>query len=142
MIPSGSTVRIHYTLTVAGRLVDTSQGGEPLTYVHGRGQIVPGLEEQLQTLDAGDKRRLSIQPDKGYGAVDPNAFVQVPKSSFRDLEGLEVGIVVRGRKGDQEFVAVVSDVGPEQVTLDLNHPLAGKTLEFDVEVVEVTPPSA
>jgi FKBP-type peptidyl-prolyl cis-trans isomerase SlyD len=127
---------------VGGRLVDSSAGGEPLSYIHGRGQIVPGLEEEVAGMGPGQKKKVSVDPDRGYGAVDPRAFVRVPKSSFRDLEGLEVGIVVRGRKEDQEFSAVVTEIGEESVTLDLNHPLAGKTLDFEIEVVEVKPPSA
>lgn len=142
MIPSGATVRIHYTLTVGGRLVDSSAGGEPLSYIQGMGQIVPGLEEEVGDMGPGQKKTVSVGPDKGYGDVDPRAFVRVPKSSFRDLQGLEVGIMVRGRKEDQEFSALVTEIGDEDVTLDLNHPLAGKTLDFEIEVVEVKPPSA
>jgi FKBP-type peptidyl-prolyl cis-trans isomerase SlyD len=142
MIPSGYTVRIHYTLTVGGRLVDSSAGGEPLSYIHGMGQIVPGLEEQVGTMGAGDKRTVSIGPDKGYGAVDPGAFVKVPREAFKDLEGLEPGVFVRGRRGEKEFSALVAEVGEDSVMLDLNHPLAGKTLDFEIEVVEVRPPSA
>lgn len=141
MIPSGATVRIHYTLTVAGRLVDSSAGGEPLSYVHGRGQIVPGLEEEVGRMTAGDKRRVSVVPEKGYGRVDPQAFVTVPKTSFPKTEGLETGIVVRGRRGDQEFHAVVKELRDDEVVLDLNHPLAGKTLDFEIELVDITPPS-
>lgn len=140
MIPAGAKVRIHYTLTVGGRLVDSSTDGEPLAYVHGMGQIVPGLEDEVGAMNPGDRKRVSVAPEKGYGPVDPRAFVKVPKKAFEGVQGLEVGIVVRGRRGDQEFQAVVHELSPEELTLDLNHPLAGKVLDFDIEVLEVEPP--
>ena len=140
MIPAGATVRIHYTLTVGGRLVDTSAGGQPMAYVHGMAQVVPGLEEQVAGMEAGDRRHVSVAPEKGFGAVDPRAFVKVPKRGFVGLKGLEVGIMVRARHGDQEFQAVVAEIADDEVTLDLNHPLAGKTLDFDIELIAIEPP--
>ena len=138
MIKNGSKVRIHYTLTVDGEEVDTSRGGEPLSYVHGEGEIIPGLEEALTGLSGGDTKEVHVPPEKGYGEHDPDGVHEVPKDAFQTPEQLDVGGTVSGRTGDgRTFQARVAGIGSETVTLDLNHPLAGKTLAFQVEVVDV-----
>jgi FKBP-type peptidyl-prolyl cis-trans isomerase SlyD len=138
MIKKGSTVKIHYTLSVDGVILDTSAEGDPLVYVQGSGQIIPGLEFELEGLKAGDKKEVTVAPEKGYGSVDPNAFQKVPRGAFENAKDLKVGDMVSGQMGEQVFNAVVSDLSLEEITLDFNHPLAGKTLRFAVEVVEVT----
>jgi FKBP-type peptidyl-prolyl cis-trans isomerase 2 len=137
MIAKGSKVSIHYTLTVDGSVVDSSRQREPLTYVQGEGQLVPGVEAGLAGAAAGDVRKLSIPPAEGYGETRPELMVKAPKQSVAHLEGLAVGAVVRGEGPQGEFRAVVKEIGEAEITLDLNHPLAGKTLEFDIEVVAV-----
>lgn len=137
-IESGSTVSIHYTLAVDGEVVDTSDGGEPLTYVHGSSEIIPGLDAELKGLRKGDKKRVSVPPDKAYGPRDPDAVQTVAKSAFPESEGIDVGDVVRGQVGGRPFEATVQAIEEDSVTLDLNHPLAGKILEFDIDVVDVT----
>lgn len=137
MIQQDSQVKIHYTLTVDEELVDSSSGREPLQYVHGQGQIIPGLEEQLEGLNEGDRKEVAVGPDKGYGPRRPEAVQKVPKEAFKEVDELKVGDVVSGQLGEQPFQAQVMEVGTEEVTLDLNHPLAGKTLHFAVEVVSV-----
>lgn len=137
MIRNGDTVKIHYTLRVDGDVVDSSSGREPLSYVQGSGQIIPGLEEQLQGLKSGDKKSVQVPAEKGYGVHDPAAVQKVPKASFANAEQVHVGEVVQGRSGNDVFQATVTGVSESDVTLDLNHPLAGKTLAFDVEVVDV-----
>lgn len=139
MIQEGSNVKIHYKLMVDGELVDTSQGGEPLAYVQGAGQIVPGLEEHLAELSQGAESTVEVPPEKGFGVKDPQAVQTVPRSSFEDPESLKTGMLVQGQTGDgKTFNATVSEISDSEVTLDLNHPLAGKTLEFQVEIVEVS----
>ena len=137
MIKDGSKVAINYTLTVDGRVVDSSEGKEPLSYTQGSGQIIPGLEEQLKGLAKGEKKTVEVPPAKGYGERNDAAVQKVPRSSFKDGGDLEVGMMVSGQAQDQNFQAKVIEVGDKDVTLDLNHPLAGKTLNFEVEVVEV-----
>ncbi|GIW39429.1 MAG: peptidyl-prolyl cis-trans isomerase [Candidatus Binatia bacterium] len=137
MIEEGSRVRIHYTLSVDGEIIESSVGQEPFEYIHGTGQIVPGLEEQLAGLEPGDKKEIDVPPEKGYGEFDRSAVQRVPRAAFRDPEELEVGDVVTGEIRGQRFQATVAEVGPEEITLDLNHPLAGKTLHFSIEVVSV-----
>ena len=137
MIQKGSQVSIHYTLTVDGKVIDSSVGKQPLTYVQGSGQIIPGLDEEMLGMKAGMKKHVKVPPEKGYGLVDPEAIQKVPKSSFQDAKALKVGMTVNGQSGDHPMQAKVTAISSKYVTLNLNHPLAGKTLNFDVEVVEV-----
>jgi len=137
MIKKGSAVKLHYTLSVDGVILDSSPEGDPLAFVQGSGQIIPGLEKQLEGLKAGDKKEVTVGPDEGYGPVDPNALQKVPRAAFENAPGLKVGDIVSGQLGEQTFNAIVAQISPEEITLDFNHPLAGKTLRFAVEVVEV-----
>jgi FKBP-type peptidyl-prolyl cis-trans isomerase SlyD len=137
MIKDGSSVKMHYTLTVDGEVVDSSQGGEPLAYVQGQGQIIPGLERQLEGLKPGDTRSAEVAPADGYGETDPERVQKVPKANFREPDQLQAGVMVSGQTDQGTFQARVAEVGEETVTLDFNHPLAGKTLSFQVEIVEV-----
>lgn len=137
MIKDKSTVKFHYTLTVDGEKVDSSRGREPLTYVHGEGQIVPGLERELEGLTPGDSKTVEVAPDDGYGPHRAEGMHEVPKEAFSDASELKPGDRVSGQAQGQAFEARVTAVGEDTISLDLNHPLAGKTLEFEVEIVEV-----
>jgi FKBP-type peptidyl-prolyl cis-trans isomerase SlyD len=137
LIKKDSQVKIHYTLKVDGEVIDSTEGKDPLSYVQGSAEIVPGLEEELEGMKTGDKKAVSISPEKGFGQPNPDAFQKVARKAFNDTENLEEGEWVFGDMGGQKFRAKIVDVGDEEVTLDLNHPLAGKTLEFSIEVVEV-----
>ena len=140
MIVSGAKVRIHYTLRVEGEIVDSSTGREPLEYSQGQGMLVPGVEAGLEGAAPGDKRKLAIPPKEGYGESDPEMIITAPRAAFAQLPDLKVGATVRASGPDGEFRAIVKEVADTEVKLDLNHPLAGKTLEFDIEVVAVEPP--
>lgn len=137
MIEKGSKVHLHYTLTVDGDVVGSSRGEDPLAYIQGEGHIVPGLEEALLGKKAGDQLDVAVPPDKGYGMPDDEARQSVPKSAFEDPSDLKPGDVVSGEAGGQPIRALVLEVTDDEITLDLNHPLAGKTLQFAIEVVEV-----
>ena len=137
VIQNGSTVTIHYTLNVDNKVVDSAIGRNSLTYVQGSGQIIPGLEEQLKDLKQGDKKHITLLPNKGYGPIDSEAFQNVPRKSFRNLKSLKIGGVVTGRYQGKPVQATILAIDKKNVVLDLNHPLAGKTLEFDVEVLEI-----
>ena len=137
MIQQGSNVKFHYTLTVDGETLDSSREGDPLAYVHGAGNIVPGLERELEGMAAGESKNVTVAPEDGYGPHLPEACHEVPKKAFSDPSALKPGDRVSGQAQDQEFEAVVTAVGDETISLDLNHPLAGKTLQFEVEIVEV-----
>lgn len=136
-VESGTKVAIHYTLTVDGAVVDSSTGRAPLEYVQGQGQLVPGVEAGLQGAEQGARRHLSVPPAEGYGDVRPELVIKAPREALAHLDGLKIGAMIRGDGPDGPFRAVVRDISEADVTLDLNHPLAGKTLEFDVEVVSV-----
>jgi len=138
MIKSGSTVKLHYTLTVDGEVLDSSTDGEPLSYVHGQGQIIPGLEEELEGLGAGEKKAVEVSAAKGYGERQPEAIQEIPRTAFRDPERLKVDDGFSGMAGGQPIQGRIAEVRPDSFVVDLNHPLAGKTLHFAVEIVEVS----
>jgi len=137
MIKNESKVTFHYTLKVEGRVLGSSVGKSPASYVHGSGQIIPGLEEEMEGMQPGESREITVQPEKGYGDHDPAAVQKVPKSAFYDADNLKEGETVMGSAGGRDFQARVAGVSPDEITLDLNHPLAGKRLDFSVEVVSV-----
>jgi len=142
MISEGSTVSIHYTLQVDGNVVDSSTGREPLVYVQGGGQILPHLESHLSGREKGDHFSVTLSPEEGYGSYDHDAVQSVPRSAFDNPGELEIGGII-GIQAQNGSVgrAIVTQLSPEEVTLDMNHPLAGKILEFQVEVVKVVPAS-
>jgi FKBP-type peptidyl-prolyl cis-trans isomerase SlyD len=138
-IADGTVVGIDYALHLGdGKIVDASEPGEPLTYLHGGGQIVPGLEGALLGLGAGDKRQVVVAPAEGYGEHDPRGVQEVPRSAFPPDFAPQAGMELTAEGEDGEPVPfVVKELRLESVVIDLNHPLAGKTLHFDVTVREV-----
>jgi FKBP-type peptidyl-prolyl cis-trans isomerase 2 len=138
MIAKGSTVSIHYTLKVDGEKLESSKGSDPLVFRHGEGQLIPGLEEELEGLKPGESREITVPPDKAYGPHKAEHVHAVDKQIFRNREEVEVGAYVEGKTREGEpFRAKVVDEKEDSFVLDLNHPLAGKTLAFQVEVVSV-----
>ena len=138
LIADRCAVSIHYTLTDdAGAILDSSAGREPLTYLHGVGQIVPGLEQALSGRTAGDAFRVDIAPEAGYGPRIESMVQVVPRAAFRGVARLEPGMQFE-TSGDQGALSVVvTAIDGDSVTVDGNHPLAGQTLHFDVEVTTV-----
>jgi len=140
---SRSVVTIHYTLRdPQARLLDTSEGGEPISYLEGSGQIIEGLEEQLRGAVVGLKQRVAVPAAKAYGLRDESQVQRVPRSAL-PVEG-ELRVGDRFQTGEDQFAPVVMVVKIEgdEVLLDANHPLAGVDLTFDVEVVAVRPATA
>jgi len=138
-IEKGRVVDIDYSLHLGdGKVVDHSDPGEPLSYLHGEGEIVPGLESALEGAEVGDRRQVSVSPGDGYGEYDPGGIQRVPRQAFppdfQPQAGMELS--AQGPDGD-EVAFLIQRVEPDAVTIDLNHPLAGKTLHFDVTVREV-----
>ena len=136
-IQNGSTVKFLYVLTVEGKVADKSVNRVPMTYVQGAGQIVPGLEEGLKGAKAGDKKHVRVPPGKGYGHIDADLMQKIPKKSIKNGSKLKIGDKVNGQIQGREVKAVIAGSDTKHFYLDLNHPLAGKTLEFDIEVIEV-----
>lgn len=136
-------VTFHYTLRdPSGRVLDTSAGAEPITYLEGAGQIIDGLDEQLRFAAAGEKATVLVPAAKAYGEHDP-AQVQRVKRALLPVQG-EVKIGDQFRAGDDRHAPVVTvrAIEGEDVELDANHPLAGVDLKFDVEIVAVRKPTA
>lgn len=142
-VADNKQVSFHYTLTVDGQEVESSRGQEPLTYVPGENQIIPGLEEALTGLKAGDVKVVVIEPEKGYGDIIQEGFREIPKETFPEDFEFQTGLLVEMQAADGTPVpAMIWEVGEDTVTLNFNHPLAGKTLTFDVEIVSVETPEA
>ena len=137
-IQEGSFVSIEYTLTdESGAVIDTNVGKEPLTYIQGAGQIVKGLERELNGLKVGDQKKVSVKPADGYGPVDEKAFQEVPRDRI-PAEAQKAGAMLMTKSPDGRSIAMrVREVKDKTVIVDLNHPLAGKTLSFDVKVKDI-----
>jgi FKBP-type peptidyl-prolyl cis-trans isomerase SlyD len=141
-IKEGSRVQLEYTLSEAsGEVLDSNKGGEPLTYVQGHQQLIPGLERALAGMRAGEAKRVTVAPEDAYGPVNPKAETEVPKDKIPPA-ALTVGTELTAQNSAGQTRRVrVKEVRERTVLLDLNHPLAGKTLHFDVRVLAVEPPA-
>ena len=140
VIQKDMDVGIEYTLTVDGVVVDSTEGAGAWHYIHGRQQMIPGLERQLEGLHVGDERDITVGPVEGYGEVDATLFVEIPKSDLPPDATPTVGMVLRGVNPDgKSFQARIAEIKPETVMLNLNDPLAGRTLHFKVKVVDIAP---
>jgi FKBP-type peptidyl-prolyl cis-trans isomerase SlyD len=142
-VAADKVVVIHYTLKDdAGAVVDSSAGGDPLAYIQGHGNLVPGLEKALEGKEAGSKLDVSVAPEDGYGKHDAKLIQQVPKRSLQGAGQLRKGMQFQARTDEGMRVFTVTAMVGDMVTLDGNHPLADKTLNFNVEIVEVREPTA
>ncbi len=137
-IAEKSVVSIHYTLTNAeGNVLDSSEGQDPLAYLHGASNIIPGLENALVGKSVGDSLKVTVEPEEGYGPVRDELVQDVDRSAFSGIESIEIGMQFMAQTPWGEQPVTVVKVEGDNITLDGNHPLAGQTLTFDVEVVEV-----
>jgi len=137
-ITAHKAVEIHYTLTNdAGEVVDSSLDVEPLPYIHGTESLVPGLEKALDGKAVGDKIVVSVSPEDGYGEVTPELTQVVPRELFEFDGDIEVGMRFEAEAENGIELVTVIAVDEKAVTIDANHPLAGQTLNFDVEVISV-----
>lgn len=137
-VGEGRTVSIEYTLTLGdGSEAGSNVDGKPLTFEHGKHQILPALEEELEGMEVDDATTVTLPPQKGYGEHDPEALQAVPASRIPEEARSEGAVLMmQGPEGQQRPVRV-HELKEEEVVLDLNHPLAGKTLTFDVKVVDI-----
>jgi len=133
-----TVVLIHYTLTSdTGETLDSSAGREPLAYLHGSGNIIPGLEDALVGKRTGDKLKVSIAPAEAYGLRDDALIQIVPRDAFGGAPDIDVGMQFQAQTPEGVRIVTVVGVAGNEITLDGNHPLAGETLHFDVEVTQV-----
>ena len=141
-IEKGSSVKIEYTLKdYKGAVLDSNSGKDALAFTQGAQQIIPGLDKALLGMKAGDSKKVTVKPEDAYGAVDPKAEAEVPKDALpQGAAVVGTRLLARGQDGQPRPVTVKA-VKDTTVLLDLNHPLAGKTLYFEVKVVSVEPPA-
>lgn len=139
MIGDKMVVSMHYTLTDDnGNVLDSSEGSDPLSYLHGAGNIIPGLEKALVGKVADDALQVTVVPAEGYGEKIPELMQTVDRAAFQGVENLEPGMAfeAQGENGEVQRV-VIASIDGDEVTVDGNHPLAGVTLNFDVKIVSV-----
>ncbi len=137
-VAANAVVAFDYVLTAPdGKVIDSNEGAGPLAYIHGQGQIIPGLEAALEGRTTGDAFQVTVPPEKAYGVRDSALVQVVSRDMFESVNELEVGMRFRASLEDGEHVFTIVGLDDKQVTIDGNHPLAGTTLKFDVKVVEV-----
>lgn len=128
----------NYILTDdSGQVIDSSQSKAPLSYLHGQGQIVPGLEKAMLGRQAGDSFKIEVPAAEGYGEHQPELVQEVPREAFQGVAEIKPGMQFQGQGPQGAFEVTVVKVDPQTVTIDGNHPLAGKPLHFAIEIVEV-----
>lgn len=133
-------VKINYTGSLAdGSVFDTSDGREPLAFILEIGMLIPGLEEDVKIANVGDKRKVVIAPEKAYGTIHPEGVQDVPRTQFPAEIALEVGMTLHAQTEQGPIPILIKEIKEESVIIDLNHPLAGKELVFDYEVLEKRP---
>tara|TARA_B100000683_G_scaffold145933_1_gene141492 strand:+ start:894 stop:1322 length:429 start_codon:yes stop_codon:yes gene_type:complete len=139
MVQTGQTVSIHYIGTLDdGTEFDSSRNrGEPISVQVGTGQVIPGFDAALQGMTVGEVKNVSLSPDEAYGSHDEQAVQTVPKSAFPEDFQLIEGIQVQGQGPAGPILATVQSWDESTVTVDMNHPLAGKNLNFEIELVSV-----
>lgn len=137
-IAQNSVVTMHYTLKDdAGEVIDSSREGDPIAYLHGHGNLVPGLERELEGKNMGDKLNVSVAPDQGYGEYDKNLVQQVPRRAFQGIGKVTIGMRLHAQTPEGPRAVTVTRMVGDMVTIDANHPLAGKNLNFEVEITDV-----
>ena len=137
-IAQDSVVSIHYTLKDdAGETLDSSASGDPLTYLHGHGNLVAGLERALDGKNTGDKLAVKVAAADGYGEYDKQLVQKIPRRSLKGIANVSVGMRLHAQTEHGPRAVTVTQITGDMVTIDGNHPLAGQALNFDIEVTEV-----
>ena len=137
-IAQDSVVSIHYTLKDdAGEILDSSASGDPLTYLHGHGNLVAGLERALDGKSTGDKLAVKVAAADGYGEYDKQLVQKIPRRSLKGIANVSVGMRLHAQTEHGPRAVTVTQITGDMVTIDGNHPLAGQALNFDIEVTEV-----
>jgi FKBP-type peptidyl-prolyl cis-trans isomerase SlyD len=139
-ITQDQVVSIHYTLRDdAGEIIDRSAEGEPLAYLHGHGNLIPGLERELTGKNTGDRLQVRVAPADGYGEYDRELVQQVPRRALKGIGDVRVGLRLQAQTAQGARAFTITGVNGDMVTLDGNHPLAGKSLNFEVEIAGMRP---
>ena len=137
-IEKGKKVTFHYTLTVDDEVIQSSEGQEPMSYTHGSGQIIPGLASEMEGMKEGEIKSIMVAAEDAYGKQDPGAFKELPKASLPEGLNPEKEMMLQLHTSEGHTIPVrVSEVKENSIVIDMNHPLAGKDLKFDVKVLSV-----
>lgn len=141
-VTDGKYIFIEYTLKLEdGNVVDTNVGSTPMNFIHGKGQIVPGLEKELGGMKKGESKHVIVKPKDGYGNIRDDAIREVPRDKIPE-ESQKAGAQIQGRTARGRVIPLtVKEVKDKTIILDYNHPLAGKTLYFDVKIVDIKEPA-
>ena len=134
----GKTVKIIYTLSVDGQVIDSTSGENPFEFEIGNKQVIPGFENAIVGMKTGEKKTFILSPEEGYGPEDPKGFQEIAKDKLPQAVNPEVGMILQASRPDGQSIPVrIAEVKSDVVVLNFNHPLAGKTLNFDVEVIDM-----
>lgn len=138
-IGPGTQVTLHFAIKMDdGSVVDSTFDGAPATFSVGDGKLLPGFEEVLVGLDAGDEATFNIPPEKGFGQRNPGNIQKIPRASFADDMELEEGLMVSFADAQNtELPGLIAEIGDKNVSVDFNHPLAGRDLQFEVRIIAV-----
>lgn len=137
-VTNNTAVTINYTLTNdAGETIDSTNGSDPLVYLHGNGSIIKGLEKALSKRNVGDKFTVRIEPAEAYGEFSDDMIQVISKEMFDGIENLEVGMQFNAAVNSGTSIITITKIDGDDVTIDGNHPLAGQALNFDIEIVNV-----
>jgi peptidylprolyl isomerase len=139
VVKAGRNISVHYTGTLDdGTTFDSSRTRDPISFEVGSGHVIPGFDEGVKGMHAGETKQVKILSEDAYGDRNEAAVITVPHDAFpQDLE-LQIGMTVQGSGPDGDFPAIVTAIASEGITIDCNHPLAGQNLNFEIEVVEVS----
>ncbi len=135
----GNTVKVHYTGTLEdGTVFDTSKEREPLTFTIGEGKLIKGFDTAVEGMQVGETKTIHIKPEEGYGQRDERLVQAVPREAAKNIPSPHAGMMVglQGPNGEQ-LQATIKEVGEKEITFDLNHPLAGKQLTFEITLEEI-----
>ncbi len=145
VVADNVVVSMDYVLKLDNdEVVDHSEEDAPMEYLHGYKNIVPGLESQLAGMSIGDEKKVTVTPELGYGVRDPEGEAEYPRDTFPDSLKIEVGepVAMRDSESGESFQAYITEIHPETVMLDFNHPLAGETLHFKVRIAGLREPTS
>ena len=144
-VSNNMVISLNYALTLnSGEEIDRSEPNNPLIYLHGHANIIPGLESALVQHKVGDKKKVSIEAEEAYGTYDEDGFFSIDRALFPEDFELEIGMLLhlKDDESNEEIEAFVHEISDDEIVLDKNHPLAGETLHFEVEIVDIRPATA
>ncbi len=136
MVQDNLVVSMEYTLSVDGEIVASADSNDPIQFIQGMGNIIPGLEREINGMTIGESKNITLTPEDGYGEYDDEAFAEVPRDEIPDNVPLEIGTAIEMEDEEGNYLeAVIDEIADDYVVLDFNHPLAGQELHFAIKVI-------